>query len=76
MKKAIKDAEEVLGDLSIFPSKFAFVGVHMSLSSDLVKLMYESVWKHFYTLVDTVLMDRQQCEENVEAVVRCLDLLG
>ena len=73
MAQAVRDADELLRGLAVYPNRFAFVGVNASLTPDLVKLMFESVWFHVHGLVHSVLQNPTQSDP--EAILACLDIV-
>jgi len=71
MGNVVKDADELLGGLAVYPTRFNFVGVDVNLSPDLVRLMFESVWLHFHAVVNSVLEN----PVDPEATIVCLDII-
>lgn len=71
--QAVRDADELLRGLAVYPNRFAFVGVNANLTPDLVKLMYEGVWFHVHGLVHAVLQNPTQSDP--EAILTCLDVV-
>ncbi|TFJ87318.1 hypothetical protein NSK_001650 [Nannochloropsis salina CCMP1776] len=73
VSQVVRDADELLRGLAVYPNSFAFVGVNANLTPDLVKLMFESVWFHVHGLAHAVLQNPTQSDP--EPIMTCLDIV-
>jgi hypothetical protein len=69
---SVKQAEELLRGMSPFAHRFLQVGTDTSISLDLMRYIFESVWFHFHGIVDTLL---KADHADLAASTTCLDLL-
>jgi hypothetical protein len=53
--RTIRDSEDLLRSLSPFTYPFQLANIDTHISIDLVSFMLESVWLHFYAIIDSVL---------------------
>lgn len=74
MAQSVRDAEELLRGLAVYPNRFLFVGVNASLTPDLVKLMVERCFFPVHSLCHSVLHNASQMGDS-EAVLLALDIV-
>jgi len=70
--KNVRNANDLLRSLSLYNFGFQVTGVDVNITLDLVSFMFESVWAHFYSITDTLLVS---INEDTTITFAALDIL-
>lgn len=70
--KNVRNAIDLLRSLSHYNFGFQVTGVDVNITLDLVSFMFESVWAHFYSITDTLLVN---INEDSSITFAALDIL-
>ena len=75
VKQSLGDAEDLMRSLSSFCYRFQITNVDVKMSQDLVSYMYETVWFHFYNIVESIFAHVEKHTVDVNVRFLALDIL-